>query len=87
LQHLSLRGQPARAPLLRSVSGVRAAPVADHAAGDKVFVDYSGKKIMIVDRATRVLREAEIFVAVFGSSKYTYAEATWTQKLDEAPLG
>jgi hypothetical protein len=53
----------------------------DHPAGDKVFVDYSGKKIMIVDRATGVVREAEIFVAVLGASNYTYAEATWTQKL------
>jgi transposase len=32
----------------------------DHPAGDKVFVDYSGKKIMIVDRQTGVVREAEI---------------------------
>src|SRR4249920_1565395 len=53
----------------------------DHLAGYKVFVDYSGKKIMIVDRATGVVREAEIFVAVLGASNYTYAEATWTQKL------
>jgi transposase len=53
----------------------------DHPAGDKVFVDYSGKKIMIVDRATGVVREAEIFVAVLGASNYTYAEAMWTQKL------
>jgi transposase len=36
---------------------------------------------MIVDRATGVVREAEIFVAVLGASNYTYAEATWTQKL------
>ncbi|RWG77297.1 MAG: hypothetical protein EOQ70_32540, partial [Mesorhizobium sp.] len=36
------------------------------AAGDKVFVDYSGKKIPIVDRDTGELREAEIFVAVLG---------------------
>jgi len=53
----------------------------DHPAGDKVFVDYSGKKIMIVDCATGVVREAEIFVAVLGASNYTYAEATWTHKL------
>jgi len=53
----------------------------DHPAGDKVFVDYSGKKLMIVDRETGVVREAEIFVAVLGASNYTYAEATWTQKL------
>lgn len=46
----------------------------DHPAGDKVFVDYSGKKIMIVDRATGVVRDAEI---------NTYAEATWTQTLPD----
>ena len=55
----------------------------DHAAGDKVFVDYSGKKIGIIDRATGVVREAEIFVAVLGASSFTYAEATWTQALPD----
>src|SRR5207248_1390008 len=54
-----------------------------HPAGDKVFVDYSGKKIMIVDRATGVVHDAEIFVAVLGASNYTYAEATWTQTLPD----
>lgn len=53
----------------------------DHPAGDKVFVDYSGKKLSIVDRTTGVVRDAEIFVAVLGASNYTYAEATWTQTL------
>src|SRR5260370_37265979 len=53
----------------------------DHPAGDKVFVDYSGKRIRIVDRATGVVREAEVFVAVLGACNYTYVEATWTQKL------
>ena len=53
----------------------------DHPAGDKVFVDYSGKKLSIVDRTTGVVREAEIFVAVLGASNYTYAEASWTQTL------
>jgi transposase len=55
----------------------------DHAAGDKVFVDYSGKKFPIVDATTGVVREAEIFVAVLGASNYTYAEATWTQTLPD----
>jgi transposase len=55
----------------------------DHPAGDKVFVDYSGKKIMIFDRETGVVRDAEIFVAVLGASNYTYAEATWTQTLPD----
>jgi len=55
----------------------------EHVAGDKVFVDYSGKKIAIADRRTGEVREAEIFVAVLGASNYTYAEATWTQTLPD----
>jgi transposase len=54
-----------------------------HVAGDKVFVDYSGKKVTIVDPATGEIREAEIFVAVLGASNFTYAEATWTQSLPD----
>src|SRR4051794_27370939 len=54
-----------------------------HAAGDKVFVDYSGKKVPIVDPMTGEIREAEIFVAVLGASNLTYAEATWTQTLPD----
>src|SRR4029079_9350822 len=55
----------------------------DHVAGDKVFVDYSGKKIAIVDPHNGEIREAEIFVAVLGASNFTYAEATWTQTLPD----
>ncbi len=54
-----------------------------HVAGDKVFVDYSGKKIEIVDPKTGEIRDAEIFVAVAGASNYTFAKATWTQALPD----
>ena len=54
-----------------------------HVAGDKAFVDYSGKRIGIADPATGEIREAEIFVAVLGASNLTYAEATWTQQLPD----
>jgi hypothetical protein len=54
-----------------------------HVAGDKVFVDYSGKKVGIADPATGEVRDAEIFVAVLGASNYTYAEAAWTQALPD----
>src|SRR5215467_10835273 len=54
-----------------------------HVAGDKVFVDYSGKKIAIVNPATGEVREAEIFIAVLGASNYTYAQASWTQTLPD----
>ena len=52
-----------------------------HVAGDKMFVDYSGKKPHIVDPATGEQIEVELFVAVLGASNYTYAEATLTQQL------
>src|SRR4051812_35988059 len=39
-----------------------------HVAGDKVFVDFSGKKIGIADPVTGAIRPAEIFVAVLGAS-------------------
>jgi hypothetical protein len=37
-----------------------------HVAGDKLFVDYSGKKIPIVDPRNGEVREAEIFVGAMG---------------------
>ena len=54
-----------------------------HRAGEKVFIDYSGKKLRIVDRVTGEVLEVELFVAVLGASNYTYAEATRTQKLPD----
>ena len=54
-----------------------------HVAGHKAFVDYSGKRVPIVDPFTGEVRMAEIFVAVLGASNLTYAEATWTQTLPD----
>jgi len=55
----------------------------DHRAGEKLFVDYAGQTVPVVDRATGESREAQIFVAVLGASNYTFAEATWTQGLPD----
>lgn len=52
-----------------------------HVAGDKLFVDYSGKKPQIVNPQTGEVTEVELFVAVLGASNYTYAEATATQRI------
>lgn len=56
-----------------------------HVAGEKVFVDFSGDGLRIVDRVTGEERMAKLFVAVLGASSYTYIEpvlsedlATWT---------
>lgn len=55
----------------------------EHRAGDKLFVDYSGKKPTIVDPTTGELVEVELFVAVLGASNYTFAEVTATQRLPD----
>jgi transposase len=54
-----------------------------HVAGEKAFVDSSGKRIGITDPTTGEVHEAEIFVGVLGASNLTYAEATWTQQLPD----
>ena len=52
-----------------------------HRAGEKLFVDYAGQSVPVVNRFTGELREAQIFIATLGASNFTYAEATWTQTL------
>ena len=54
-----------------------------HKAGDKLFVDYAGQTVPIVDGETGEIRHAQIFVAVLGASNYTFCEATWTQSLPD----
>ncbi len=54
-----------------------------HIAGEKLFIDYAGPTVEIIDAATGEVRDAQIFVAVMGASSYTYAEATWTQSLPD----
>ena len=55
----------------------------EHKAGEKVFVDWAGKKPEIVDPQTGEVREVELFVAVLGASSFTYAGATLSQKLTD----
>lgn len=54
-----------------------------HRAGEKLFVDYAGQTVPVIERTTGELRQAQLFVAVLGASNYTYAEATWTQGLPD----
>ena len=47
-----------------------------HIAGEKLFVDYAGSTVPVVDAATGEITQAQIFVATLGASNYTYACAT-----------
>jgi transposase len=53
----------------------------EYRAGEKMFIDFAGKGIPIVEPATGEITEAEVFVAVLGASNYTYAEAVASQDL------
>lgn len=55
----------------------------NHIPGDKVFVDYAGQTVGLIDASTGEERQAQVFVAVLGASSYTFAEATWTQSLPD----
>ena len=54
-----------------------------HRAGEKTFIDFSGKRPMVVDPRTGEARRVELFVAVLGASSFTYAEATESQRLPD----
>ena len=54
-----------------------------HPAGERLFVDYAGQTVEVVDGRTGEVRQAQVFVAAMGASSYTYAEATWTQTLPD----
>jgi transposase len=54
-----------------------------HRAGAKMFVDWAGPTVSILNLETGIRQEAQIFVAVLGASNYAYAEATLTQKLPD----
>lgn len=48
--------------------------------GEMSFLDYSGKKRDIVDRATGEVHEVELFVWCWGASNFTYWEFSESQK-------
>jgi transposase len=52
-----------------------------HRAGEKLFIDYAGQTMAVVDPETGEVKQAQVFVAVLGASSYTYAEAHESQSL------
>jgi transposase len=52
-----------------------------HKGGDKLFIDYAGPPVPIVDTQSGTTRQACIFIAVLGASSFVYIEATWNQQL------
>lgn len=55
----------------------------EHAPGDKMFIDFTGKKLYITDRKTGEIRPVEVYVSVLGYSQMTYVEAIESQKKED----
>ena len=53
-----------------------------HKAGEKLFIDFCGPIMPIVNPSTGEIRRAAIFVACMGASNYTYIEACEGQDLE-----
>jgi transposase len=51
----------------------------EHFAGDKMFIDFAGEKLHIVNKETGEITDAEVFISVLGASQLTYVEATLSQ--------
>jgi len=54
-----------------------------HVAGERMFVDYAGTTIELVDAETGEVHACQLFVATLGASSLTYAEATRSQTLPD----
>lgn len=55
----------------------------EHKVGDKMYVDYAGDRLNIVDKQTGEIQEVEVFVAILGASQLTYVEAVMTQQKED----
>lgn len=69
--------------LNRWLKQVKASGKLEHKAGDKVYVDFTGKKLSYVDQHTGELIDVEVFVGILPCSGYTFVEACASQQLED----
>jgi transposase len=55
----------------------------EHKVGDKLYVDFAGDKLCIVDKQTGEVQQVEVFVAILGASQLTYVEAVMSQQKED----
>ena len=54
-----------------------------HLGGEKIFVDFAGDTIDVIDPGTGEVRPAKLFVATMGASNFTYAECRASEGLSD----
>ena len=55
----------------------------EHKAGEKMYVDYAGEKLQVLDPELLDVIEVEVFVAILGASQLTYVEASYSQQKED----
>lgn len=61
----------------------RASGKLTHKAGDRLLVDYCGKKLPVVDKQTGEVQYMEVFVGILPCSCFTFIEATRSQQRED----
>jgi len=54
-----------------------------HKVGDKLFIDFTGRKLQVVDKDTGEVQAVEVFVAILGCSQLTYVTAVASQRKED----
>jgi transposase len=55
----------------------------EHKAGDKLYIDFAGEKLLIINKQTGATKPVEVFVIILGASQLTYVEAVMTQRKED----
>jgi transposase len=58
----------------------------EHKAGDKMYIDFAGKKLHFTDKDTGEVKEVEVFASILGCSQLTYIQAAESQKKEQLIL-
>jgi len=55
----------------------------EYKPGDKLFIDFTGKKLSVIEPTSGELTEVEVYVAVLGYSQLTYVQAVASQRKED----
>lgn len=55
----------------------------EHKASDKMYIDFAGDKLSIIDSDSGEIKEVEVFAAILGCRQLTYVEAVMSQRKED----
>ena len=55
----------------------------EHKAGEKMFVDFAGKTLQVIDTESGEIKQVQVFVAILGASQLTFVMAIESQDMED----